>query len=71
MYGENEVPFVETMPLLPTTNPYGETKAISERIRAKNNILKSTVEFGSPADRECTTLIYTPARNAAKLIIPA
>ena len=32
VYGENEVPFVETMPLLPTTNPYGETKAISERI---------------------------------------
>ena len=32
VYGENEVPFVETMPLLPTGNPYGETKAISERI---------------------------------------
>jgi len=32
VYGENEVPFVETMTLLPTTNPYGETKAISERI---------------------------------------
>lgn len=32
VYGENEVPFVESMNLLPTTNPYGETKAISERI---------------------------------------
>lgn len=32
VYGENEVPFVETMELLPTTNPYGETKAMSERI---------------------------------------
>ena len=32
VYGENEVPFVETMRLLPTTNPYGETKAMSERI---------------------------------------
>lgn len=32
VYGENKVPFVETMPLLPTTNPYGETKAMSERI---------------------------------------
>ncbi|MBK5261710.1 MAG: UDP-glucose 4-epimerase GalE [Peptostreptococcaceae bacterium] len=32
VYGENEVPFVETMSLLPTTNPYGETKVISERI---------------------------------------
>ncbi len=32
VYGVNEVPFVETMKLLPTTNPYGETKAMSERI---------------------------------------
>ncbi len=32
VYGENQVPFVETMNLLPTTNPYGETKAMSERI---------------------------------------
>ena len=32
VYGENKVPFIETMDLLPTTNPYGETKAISERI---------------------------------------
>ena len=32
VYGENSVPFVETMELLPVTNPYGETKAISEKI---------------------------------------
>jgi UDP-glucose 4-epimerase len=32
VYGENQVPFIETMNLLPTTNPYGESKAISERI---------------------------------------
>lgn len=32
VYGENKVPFVETMDFLPTTNPYGETKAMSERI---------------------------------------
>lgn len=32
VYGDNTVPFVETMNLLPTTNPYGETKAMSERI---------------------------------------
>ncbi len=32
VYGDNKVPFVETMELLPTTNPYGETKAMSERI---------------------------------------
>lgn len=32
VYGDNKVPFVETTDLLPTTNPYGETKAMSERI---------------------------------------
>jgi len=32
VYGDNTVPFVESMNLLPTTNPYGETKAMSERI---------------------------------------
>jgi len=32
VYGDNKVPFVETMKLLATTNPYGETKAMSERI---------------------------------------
>lgn len=32
VYGDNRVPFIETLELLPTTNPYGETKAISERM---------------------------------------
>ncbi len=32
VYGENDVPFVESMKLYPTTNPYGETKAMIERI---------------------------------------
>lgn len=32
VYGDNIVPFKETMKLLPTTNPYGETKVMSERI---------------------------------------
>ncbi|BFD24987.2 MAG: UDP-glucose 4-epimerase GalE [Candidatus Parcubacteria bacterium] len=32
VYGDNKSPLLETMELLPTTNPYGETKVISERI---------------------------------------
>lgn len=32
VYGDNNVPFKEDMELLPTTNPYGETKAMSERV---------------------------------------
>ena len=43
VYGENKVPFIETMDLLETTNPYGETKAMSERILT--DISKVTPEF--------------------------
>lgn len=32
VYGNNTVPFTENMPLKPATNPYGETKVVSERI---------------------------------------
>lgn len=32
VYGDNQVPSNENMKLLPTTNPYGETKAMGERI---------------------------------------
>lgn len=32
VYGDGKSPFVEAMPLLERTNPYGETKAMSERI---------------------------------------
>ncbi len=30
VYWDNKVPFVETMEILPTTNSYGETKAMRE-----------------------------------------
>ena len=43
VYGDNKAPFLETMDLLPTTNPYGETKAISERILT--DIVKSNPAF--------------------------
>jgi UDP-glucose 4-epimerase len=32
VYGNGAAPFKETSPLLPRTNPYGETKAMSEKI---------------------------------------
>lgn len=32
VYGDNQVPFLETMELRPRTNPYGETKAMCEKI---------------------------------------
>ncbi|MDP4108654.1 MAG: UDP-glucose 4-epimerase GalE [Bacillota bacterium] len=32
VYGENKIPFSEDMKLMPATNPYGQTKVISEQI---------------------------------------
>ncbi|MBX0357714.1 UDP-glucose 4-epimerase GalE [Halobacillus sp. Nhm2S1] len=43
VYGDNAVPFIETMDLLPTTNPYGEAKAMSERILT--DITKANPDF--------------------------
>jgi UDP-glucose 4-epimerase len=44
VYGDNIVPFREDMELLPTTNPYGETKAMSERILT--DTAKADKDFG-------------------------
>jgi len=43
VYGDNKSPFHEEMKLLPTTNPYGETKSMSERILT--DISKVNPEF--------------------------
>ena len=43
VYGDNVPPFKEDMNLLPTTNPYGETKAISERILT--DVAKANPDF--------------------------
>ncbi|MGE7982534.1 UDP-glucose 4-epimerase GalE [Solibacillus sp. NPDC093137] len=44
VYGENDVPFEESMTLKPTTNPYGETKVMSERILT--DVVQSNPELG-------------------------
>lgn len=43
VYGDQEPPFVETMDLSETTNPYGETKKMSERILS--DVSSSNPEF--------------------------
>lgn len=62
VYGENKVPFVETMDLLPTTNPYGETKATSERIlmdvaKANPNFSVSLLRYFNPVGAHESGLI--------------
>lgn len=49
VYGANDSPFLETMELKPTTNPYGETKAMSERILS--DLSKANPDFSIAALR--------------------
>jgi UDP-glucose 4-epimerase len=44
VYGDNVAPLKEDMELLPTTNPYGETKAVCERILT--DFVNANPEFG-------------------------
>ncbi len=53
VYGANKSPFVETMELLPTTNPYGETKVMCERIltdiaNANSNFAVTLLRYFNP-----------------------
>ena len=53
VYGNNSDPFVETMDLLSTTNPYGETKAMNERIlsdavKANPNLAVTLLRYFNP-----------------------
>lgn len=44
VYGDGESPLMETQPLLPASNPYGDTKAMCERILMA--VAKANPEFG-------------------------
>ncbi|PID28347.1 MAG: UDP-glucose 4-epimerase GalE [Candidatus Cloacimonadota bacterium] len=44
VYGDNVAPLDESMELLPAANPYGETKAVSERILS--DFVKANPSFG-------------------------
>ncbi|WP_339263783.1 UDP-glucose 4-epimerase GalE [Solibacillus sp. FSL W7-1472] len=62
VYGNNLVPFEESMPLLPTTNPYGETKAMNERIltdivKANPNLAVSLLRYFNPVGAHESCLI--------------
>ena len=62
VYGDNEVPFDESMALLKTTNPYGETKAMSERIltdaaTAHKGLHVSLLRYFNPVGAHASGLI--------------
>ena len=75
VYGENKVPFVETMDLLPTTNPYGETKAISERIltdvaKANHSFSVSLLRYFNPVGAHESGLIGESPNGIPNNLMP-
>jgi UDP-glucose 4-epimerase len=75
VYGENEVPFVETMRLLPTTNPYGETKVISEKIltdtaKANPDFAVSLLRYFNPVGAHESGLIGENPRGIPNNLMP-
>lgn len=75
VYGDNTVPFVETMNLLPTTNPYGETKVISERIlmdvaKANPNFSVSILRYFNPIGAHNSGLIGEVSNGIPNNLMP-
>lgn len=75
VYGDNAVPFVEEMNLLPTTNPYGETKAMCERIlidaaKADSNFSVSILRYFNPIGAHESGLIGEIPNGIPNNIMP-
>lgn len=75
VYGENQVPFSEEMTLLPTTNPYGETKAMSERIlsdvaKANPHFEVSLLRYFNPVGAHVSGLIGEAPNGIPNNLMP-
>lgn len=75
VYGDNKVPFEETMDLLPTTNPYGETKAMSERIltdiaKANPNFSVALLRYFNPVGAHESGLIGEAPNGIPNNLMP-
>lgn len=75
VYGDNQVPFVETMDLLPTTNPYGESKAMSERIltdiaKANPTFSVSILRYFNPVGAHESGLIGEAPKGIPNNLMP-
>ncbi|MFC6333776.1 UDP-glucose 4-epimerase GalE [Paenibacillus septentrionalis] len=75
VYGENEVPFKESMKLLPATNPYGQTKVMCERMlidtfNAINNTGVSILRYFNPIGAHESGLIGEKSNGTPNNIMP-
>jgi len=75
VYGDNTVPFVEDMNLLPRTSPYGETKAMSERIltdiaKANPDFSVSILRYFNPVGAHVSGLIGEAPNGIPNNLMP-
>lgn len=75
VYGSNQVPFTEDMPLLPATNPYGETKSMGERIlqdfvRANPEMSVSLLRYFNPIGAHESGLIGEDPQGIPNNLMP-
>jgi len=75
VYGDNKVPFTETMALLPAANPYGRTKAISEQIlidiaRANPTFSVSLLRYFNPVGAHESGLIGESPNGIPNNLMP-
>lgn len=75
VYGDNQIPFVETMELLPTTNPYGETKVICERIledtaKVNPNLSIALLRYFNPVGAHASGLIGEAPQGVPNNLMP-
>ena len=75
VYGDNNPPFAETTPLMPTTNPYGETKVMSERIlidaaKANPDFCVSLLRYFNPVGAHKSGLIGENPNGVPNNLMP-
>lgn len=75
VYGENKVPFMEAMSLLPASNPYGRTKAISEQIlmdvaKANPDFAVSLLRYFNPVGAHESGLIGESPNGIPNNLMP-
>jgi UDP-glucose 4-epimerase len=75
VYGDGSSPFAETMPLLDRTNPYGETKAMSERIlidtaKANKDLSVTLLRYFNPVGAHKSGLIGEVPNGVPNNLMP-
>lgn len=75
VYGENNVPFLESMNLLPTTNPYGESKVMCEKIlldfsKTNPNVSVVILRYFNPIGAHESGLIGEAPRATPNNLMP-